>query len=105
MAKKEITIIEFDDVTSNALVLFEDKDINFAFRTGIWVPNDIVDEDDMLNFFATYWPETEYALAQEPEQDRQAVVKAAIQKRKNIKNKAEDPKNNPRHPSYDPGSP
>lgn len=95
---KEVTIIKFDEKTSNALVLFEDEALGFSSRIGIYIPDDLVDADDVLNFCAARWPEREYADHQKPSGQRQGELKKLLNSKRDITDRVDNPRGNPRDP-------
>ena len=79
-----VTILQLNDETSNAVVEYEDTSSLVTFRQGIYMPEEFVTESDMLDYIALHWPYPEFVVRGKAPANRHTTVKGVLGVPKNI---------------------
>ena len=79
-----VTILQLDDETGNALVEFEDTSSNTIVKMGVYIPEEFIDEASILDFLVTLWPYADFIQRGKPPADRHKEPKKIVGVKKNI---------------------
>ena len=99
---QRVTILTVDDNQSNMFVQYEDDSNGIVFKMSMNIPDEMVDEDDVLNFAAANWPYHEFEQRGKPPANRHVQAKLLVGVSRNITQQVQNPKINPRHPDFVP---
>lgn len=98
---KSITIVDFDDDTGDAEVIFED-DAGNIIQAQVLIPNDIVDEPDVMDFLSAIWPEEQFTYVSRPQGSRNPHVSGLKGQKTDVSDRVNNPQANPRSNRFEP---